>query len=182
MDPECSLPFTQQPAIGTFPEVVQFNPCCHILFLGTHFNIILPSTSRFFLEIFELKFCMNFSYSNACYIFHPPDPSLFHNPNSIWWRIQILKIFIMQWTSDVSIWIMRLVKPHVNFLEKHGKYWRPPVTVTVLCLDFWPPPPNTKYHVTYAYNLIFFTTASRLALGPTQPPNQWVPGALSLGV
>jgi hypothetical protein len=29
---------------------------------------------------------------------------------------------------------------------------------------------------------ILFTTASRTALEPTQPPMQWVPGALSLGV
>jgi hypothetical protein len=29
---------------------------------------------------------------------------------------------------------------------------------------------------------IFFTTVSTLALGPTKPPIQWMPGALSLGV
>jgi hypothetical protein len=30
--------------------------------------------------------------------------------------------------------------------------------------------------------IFLFTTASRTALGPTQPPTQWLPGALSLGV
>jgi hypothetical protein len=30
--------------------------------------------------------------------------------------------------------------------------------------------------------IFLFTTASRMALGPTQPPIQWVPGALSVGV
>jgi hypothetical protein len=30
--------------------------------------------------------------------------------------------------------------------------------------------------------IFLFTTASRMALKPTQPPIQWIPGALSLGI
>jgi len=33
-----------------------------------------------------------------------------------------------------------------------------------------------------AWKRFFFTTASRPALGSTQPPVQWVVGALSLGL
>jgi hypothetical protein len=34
----------------------------------------------------------------------------------------------------------------------------------------------------HVVRISLFTTASRTSLGPTQPPIQWVPGALSLGV
>jgi hypothetical protein len=34
----------------------------------------------------------------------------------------------------------------------------------------------------WTLGIFLFTTASRTALGPTQPPSQWVPGTLSLGV
>jgi hypothetical protein len=38
------------------------------------------------------------------------------------------------------------------------------------------------YIILYWLGIFPFTTASRTALGPTQPPIQWVRGALSLGV
>jgi hypothetical protein len=44
-------------------------------------------------------------------------------------------------------------------------------TIGVLGFDFW-----------RGMGIFLFTTASRTVLGPTQPPIQWVPGALSLGV
>jgi hypothetical protein len=43
--------------------------------------------------------------------------------------------------------------------------------IRVLGFDFW-----------LGLGIFLFTTMSRMALGPTQPPIQWIPGAFSLGV
>jgi hypothetical protein len=43
-------------------------------------------------------------------------------------------------------------------------------------LDDW------RFESQRGLGIFLFTTMSRLALGPTQPPFQWVPGALPLGV
>jgi hypothetical protein len=44
-------------------------------------------------------------------------------------------------------------------------------TIGVLGIDSW-----------RGLGIFLFSTVSKTALGPTQPPIQWVPGALSLGV
>jgi len=38
------------------------------------------------------------------------------------------------------------------------------------------------FNYQWGLGIFLFTTASRMALGPTQFPIDWVPGALSLGV
>jgi hypothetical protein len=50
-----------------------------------------------------------------------------------------------------------------------------PKTSTLFCSCF-----NTYESI--CVEILLFTTASRPALGPTQPPIQWVPGFLSLGI
>jgi hypothetical protein len=49
--------------------------------------------------------------------------------------------------------------------------WTTGWMIGVVGFDFW-----------RGLGIFVFTTASRTTLGPTQPPIQWVPGALSLGV
>jgi hypothetical protein len=41
---------------------------------------------------------------------------------------------------------------------------------------------DRRFESRQGLGIFLFTTASRTALEPTQPPIQWVPGALSLGV
>jgi hypothetical protein len=41
---------------------------------------------------------------------------------------------------------------------------------------------NSRFDSRRGLEFFLFTTASRTALGPTQPPIQWAPGALFLGV
>jgi hypothetical protein len=39
-----------------------------------------------------------------------------------------------------------------------------------------------EFNSQWVLGIFLFTTMSRMALGPTQPPIQWVTGALSLGI
>ena len=63
-----------------------------ILILFSHLSLDLPSgllPSRF-----PLKHCMKLSY--MCYIFLPSHSSRLYDPNNIWWRDHIIKLFSVQ--------------------------------------------------------------------------------------
>jgi hypothetical protein len=47
MEPEVSLPCSKEPSSGPYPEPDQFSPY-HTIPYNIHFNINLPSTSRYY--------------------------------------------------------------------------------------------------------------------------------------
>lgn len=50
------------------------------------------------LQVFEPKFYMHFS-SLQCMLHDPPIPSLFYQPNNIWWRVQFIKLLIIKFSA-----------------------------------------------------------------------------------
>jgi hypothetical protein len=65
----------------------------------------------------------------------------------------------------------------VRFVKSQG--------AVAMCLFKWSRPSHSiilGFDSRWGLGIFLFTTASRTALGPTQPPIQWVPGALSLWV
>jgi len=51
-----------------------------------------------------------------------------------------------------------------------------------IALDYGLDDRGSTVHFRRGLRIVLFTTASRMILGPTKPPIQWVPGALSQGV
>jgi hypothetical protein len=99
-------------------------------------------------------------------------------------RIHVLAPCLVTWfiyTNDVSDYINVLVNSLTSFLII--PYMRLSIRSRGSSLiQRWAMGWMIGVSSRQGLGIFLFTTASKPALGPTQPPIQWVPGALSLGV
>ena len=63
MEPESSLPYSQESVNCLYSELLKFSACSPFHFLKNHFNIILPSTPGFSKWPFQLSFLTKTLYA-----------------------------------------------------------------------------------------------------------------------
>jgi hypothetical protein len=70
----------------------------------------------------------------------------------------------------------------ISLSTQFGNFWIHPRMVTEILMLLFLSILGAAVEIESEHQIFLFTTASRTALGPTQPPIQWVRGALSLAV
>jgi len=103
MEPEGSLPHSQESATCPYPVPHQYSRCPPPFdFLKIQFNITLSSPSGPYKWYLSLKFPHLNETSplpHTCYMLHPSHSSRFDHPNNIWWAVQIIKLLTMCFSS-----------------------------------------------------------------------------------
>jgi len=91
MEPEGSLPHSQQPAICPCPQRDQSNLCSSSHFLKTHFNITLPSALSFSKWSRSFKLTTKTLYAphfpHTCHLPRPSHSSWFNHSNNNLWAV-----------------------------------------------------------------------------------------------
>jgi hypothetical protein len=108
-------------------------------------------------------------YSSLCSLIQPPATSFLLGPNIFLSPLFSNTLGVSG--SDNNIDWLKLCSDEGAVIAQSVYHWATGWTIGVLGFDS-----------RRGLGNFFFTTVSRTALGPTQPPIQWLPGALSLGV
>ena len=99
MEPEGSLPHSQQPVTCPYPEPDRSSPYPDIPLLKIHLNIILPSTPESqavsFPRVSPPKPCMLLPSPPHVLHANPSHSSRFYRPNNIGWGVQTIELLIM---------------------------------------------------------------------------------------
>ena len=112
MEPDGSLPHSQEPDTCPYPEPDGFSLCPASNLSKIHFNIILSSMPRSSKCSPSLRFPHQNPESTSplphtCCLLCPSQPSWFDNPNNIWWGIQSITLPVM-YSFPFSCQLVRL--------------------------------------------------------------------------
>jgi hypothetical protein len=132
MEPEGSLPCSQQPATGTSPEQDASNPHFpppHLPKISS--NIILPSTPR--SSGWSLHFRFSYHLISDMRATCPAHLNLLDHPNNMWWSVYLWnrQLRTRSFTSTVSfvslnIWELEKARPEcpVCPMSRHNGVYR----------------------------------------------------------
>jgi hypothetical protein len=102
MEPKGSIPYSQEPYTGPYPEAYQSNPHYSIL-SKIHFDTVDPPMS--WSSQWSLSFWLSHQYPisipllpHSCYMSRPSHPSWLDHSNYTWRRVQVMKLLIMQFS------------------------------------------------------------------------------------
>jgi hypothetical protein len=116
------------------------------------------------LQLVRLAICIHFSFCHVCYILHPSHPPWLDRPNDIWWRVQITKLQITQFSQSSSYFLLvtsqyspqdPVLKSHhcVHFLQVHRRSFTHTNKIgKVLFGVHWHS--NTRHHLGHSFTVI----------------------------